>query len=62
MREQRWRRAVRHAREALDILFEADVRRERPLNVLEARIIRARAAGQPCAIELVRAWKRTALS
>jgi N utilization substance protein B len=38
---------------ALDILFEADVRREPPLSVLEARIIRAEPPVSTYAIELV---------
>ena len=38
---------------ALDILFEADVRREPPLSVLEARIIRAEPPVGSYAIELV---------
>jgi N utilization substance protein B len=38
---------------ALDILFEADVRREPPLSVLEARIIRAEPPVSSYAIELV---------
>jgi N utilization substance protein B len=39
---------------ALDILFEADVRREPPLSVLEARTIRAEPPVSSYAIELVR--------
>jgi transcription antitermination protein NusB len=38
---------------ALDILFEADVRREPPLSVLEARIVRAEPPVSSYAIELV---------
>jgi len=38
---------------ALDILFEADVRREPPLSVLEARIIQAEPPVSSYAIELV---------
>ena len=38
---------------ALDILFEADVRREPPLSVLEARVIRAQPPVSSYAIELV---------
>ncbi|HEX5190887.1 MAG TPA: transcription antitermination factor NusB [Streptosporangiaceae bacterium] len=38
---------------ALDILFEADVRREPPLSVLEARIVQAERPVTPYAIELV---------
>ena len=38
---------------ALDILFEADVRREPPLNVLEARISRGEPPVSAYAIELV---------
>ena len=38
---------------ALDILFEADVRREAPLSVLEARIIQAEPPVTAYAIELV---------
>ena len=38
---------------ALDILFEADVRREQPLSVLEARVAQAEPPVTPYAIELV---------
>ena len=38
---------------ALDVLFEADVRREPPLSVLEARIVRAEPPVTAYAIELV---------
>jgi transcription antitermination protein NusB len=38
---------------ALDILFEADVRREPPLSVLEARVVLAEPPVTPYAIELV---------
>jgi transcription antitermination protein NusB len=38
---------------ALDVLFEADVRREPPLSVLQARIIQGEPPVTPYAIELV---------
>jgi N utilization substance protein B len=38
---------------ALDVLFEADVRREAPLSVLQARIIQGEPPVTPYAIELV---------